>query len=235
MKTHELGPQLRNTGGGWFSSNPLASQVLAAHGLKVSRGGVPVDPDSINWASANVTSYDFVQAPGPRNVLGVVKFRFPNKHDIYMHDTQERHLFGGAVRAFSHGCMRVQNPIKLAEVILAYDRGFDAAKTGEHAKRGGEFKLTKRVPVHITYFTATADEDGKVKYFADLYGLDGRVASAMEGQSVRVAGVAPPTASLSEEKAERPKKAEKGERVQRKKGQKDEGFNPFAAIFGGGL
>ncbi len=196
MKSQELGPQLRNTGGGgWFSTAPLASQVLAAHGLKVSRGGVPVDPDSVNWANANITSYDFTQPPGPKNVLGMVKFRFPNRHDIYMHDTPERHLFGGAVRAFSHGCMRVQNPVKLAEVILAYDKGYDQSKVAEFARRGGEIKLTKRVPVHITYFTAIADEQGEVKYFADLYGLDGRVASAIEGQQVRVAGVAPPTGS----------------------------------------
>ena len=228
MKTHELGPQLRNTGGGWFSSNPLASQVLAAHGLKVSRGGVPVDPDSINWSSANVASFDFTQAPGPRNVLGMVKFRFPNKHDIYMHDTPERHLFGGSVRAFSHGCMRVQNPVRLAEVILAYDRGFDAAKTGEYARRGGEIKLTKRVPVHITYFTAIADEDGNVRHLADLYGLDGRVASAMEGQSVRIVGVAAPTSSAPSEK---PEKAKKGDRTSRNKAAKDTGFNPLAALF----
>jgi murein L,D-transpeptidase YcbB/YkuD len=232
MKSQELGPQLRNTGGGgWFSSAPLASQVLAAHGLKVSRGGVPVDPDSVNWASANVTSFDFTQPPGPKNVLGIVKFRFPNRHDIYMHDTPERHLFGGAVRAFSHGCMRVQNPVKLAEVVLAYDKGYDHAKVAEFVRRGGEIKLTKRVPVHITYFTAVADDEGQVKYFADIYGLDGRVASAIEGQQVRVAGVAPPTGSTptSEERSERPKK----ERASRKKAAKaDEGFNPFASIFG---
>lgn len=231
MKTHELGPQLRNTGGGWFSSNPLASQVLAAHGLKVSRGGVPVDPDSINWSSANVAGFDFTQAPGPRNVLGIVKFRFPNKHDIYMHDTPERHLFGGSVRAFSHGCMRVQNPVRLAEVILAYDRGYDAAKTAEYAKRGGEIRLTKRVPVHITYFTAIADEEGNVRHLADLYGLDGRVASAMEGQSVRMVGVAAPTSSSPTEKPEKPEKSKKGERVSRGKATKEAGFNPLSALF----
>ncbi len=232
MKSQELGPQLRNTGGGWFSSNPLASQVLASHGLKVSRGGASVDPDSIDWSKVDVRSFDFTQPPGPRNVLGIVKFRFPNKHDIYMHDTPERHLFGGAVRAFSHGCMRVQNPVKLAEAVLAYDKGFDAGKVAEYVRRGGEIKLTKRVPVHISYFTASADDEGQVKYFADLYGLDGRLASAIEGQQVRIAGVAPPTGSIptTEERGERPAKKD---RVSRKKqGKEEAGFNPFAAIFG---
>jgi len=133
--------------------------------------------------------------------------------------------------AFSHGCMRVQNPVKLAEVILAYDKGYDQAKVAEFVRRGGEIKLGKRVPVHITYFTAIADAQGKVKYFADLYGLDGRLASAIEGQQVRVAGVAPPTGSVAggEERSERPKK----ERAQRKKAAKaEEGFNPFSALFG---
>ena len=97
--------------------------MLDAHGLRVSRGGQPVNPDSVNWANVDIHSFDFTQPPGPTNVLGIVKFRFPNKHDIYMHDTPERHLFGGAVRAFSHGCMRVQNPVKLAEVLLAARQG----------------------------------------------------------------------------------------------------------------
>lgn len=231
MKSQELGPQLRNTGGGWFSSNPLASQVLAAHGLKVSRGGVPVNPDSIDWSTADVRSFDFTQPPGPRNVLGIVKFRFPNKHDIYMHDTPERHLFGGAVRAFSHGCMRVQNPVKLAEVILDYEKGWDAAKVAEYVRRGGEIKLEKRVPVHITYFTAIADETGSVRYLSDLYGLDGRVASAIEGQQVRLAGVPPPTGSLRGTD-ERPERRPRKERPARKKPSQEQDFNPFAAIFG---
>lgn len=231
MKTQELAPQLRNTGGGWFSSNPLASQVLAAHGLQVSRGGVPVNPDSIDWSKADVRSFDFTQPPGPRNVLGIVKFRFPNKHDIYMHDTPERHLFGGAVRAFSHGCMRVQNPLKLAEVILSYDKGYDAAKVAELARRGGEIKLGKRVPVHITYFTAVADEKGDVTSFADIYSLDGRVASAIEGHQVRLAGVPPPTGSIRSDEERRERRPKK-ERAARKKSSQDEFINPFSALFG---
>jgi L,D-transpeptidase YcbB len=184
IKTQELWPQLQNSGGGWFSTKPLASSVLSAHGLQVTRGGVPVNPDSINWANVDIRSYDFVQPPGPRNVLGIVKFRFPNKHDVYMHDTPERHLFGGDVRAFSHGCMRLQNPVHLAEVLLAHDKGWSAAQVQGYAKRGGEIRLTTPIPVHVTYFTATVDDDNNVRYFGDIYGLDSRVASALEGQPV---------------------------------------------------
>ena len=187
MKVQELWPQLRNTGGGWFSSYPLASTVLAGHGLFVSRGGHPINPDSVDWSKVDIREFEFVQPPGPKNVLGMVKFRFPNKHDVYMHDTPERHLFGGSVRAFSHGCMRVQNPVRLAEVVLAHDKGWTASDVEGYVRRGGEIALKQQIPVHVTYFTAVVDDAGKVQYFPDVYGLDERLASALEGARVSLA------------------------------------------------
>src|SRR5262245_6012437 len=194
MKTQELGPQLRNTGGGWFSSYPLASSVLAGHGLFVSRGGQPINPDAVDWSKVDIREFDFVQPPGPKNVLGIVQFRFPNKHDVYMPDTPERHLFGGSLRAFSHGCMRVQNPIRLAEVLLAHDKGWTASEVQGYVRRGGEVALKQPIPVHVTYFTAVVDEAGKVQYFSDLYGLDDRLASALEGSRVSLADSVAPDA-----------------------------------------
>jgi murein L,D-transpeptidase YcbB/YkuD len=116
--------------------------------------------------------------------LGAVKFRFPNKHDIYMHDTPMRDLFSKTVRAFSHGCVRVQDPGRLAEVLLEEDKGWSAAKVRDMMARGGnvEVSLTKHVPVHITYFTMVAAEDGTVSTFADIYGHDRRVAAALSGR-----------------------------------------------------
>jgi murein L,D-transpeptidase YcbB/YkuD len=184
MKVNELWPQLRDTGGWLFGTS--ASSVLRGHGLQVSYAGRPIDPDSVNWSSTDIRSFDFTQPPGPTNVLGIVKFRFPNKHDVYMHDTPERHLFGGATRAFSHGCMRVQNPVRLAEVLLAADKGWSAEKVQEYVRRGGEIKLDKPIPVHVTYFTAAVDDAGKVSYRGDIYGLDRRVASALEGRNVNL-------------------------------------------------
>jgi len=194
MKVQELWPQLRNTGGGWFSSYPLASAVLAGHGLFVSRGGQPINPDAVDWSKVDIREFEFVQPPGPKNVLGIVKFRFPNKHDVYMHDTPERHLFGGAVRAFSHGCMRVQNPIRLAEVLLAHDKGWTLSDVQGYVRRGGEIALKQPIPVHVTYFTAVVDDAGKVQYFPDVYGLDDRLASALEGSRVSLADSAAPVA-----------------------------------------
>ena len=229
MKVQELWPQLRNTGGGWFSSNPLASTVLNSHGLHVTRGGQPVNPDAIDWSKVDIHGFEFVQPPGPRNVLGIVKFRFPNRHDVYMHDTPERHLFGGAVRAFSHGCMRVQNPVHLAEVLLAHDKGWAASEVQGYVRRGGDIRLTKPIPVHTTYFTVVVDDDGNVQYFADIYGLDGRVASALEGQPVSFRPSAGAAANPHG------KTASTGVRIKSRAPQNTtapSSFNPFAANFG---
>jgi L,D-transpeptidase YcbB len=233
MKSYELAPLLRNAGGGWFFSSG-ASAVLRGYNLQVSRGGRPVDPDSVNWASADIHSYDFVQPPGPTNVLGMVKFRFPNKHDIYMHDTPERHLFGGAVRAFSHGCMRVQNPVKLAEVLLAHDKGWSVEQVQENARRGGEIKLTTPIPVHVSYFTADVDDAGKLHFRPDIYALDSRVASKLEGQSVNLV-----TSAIDKPEAgERSAATQTGEQPARAKARakqkaaNSQPFNPFSSIFG---
>jgi murein L,D-transpeptidase YcbB/YkuD len=207
MKTQELWPQLRETNGGWFSSKPLASTVLKGHDLIVSHGGMPVNPDQVDWSKVDIRTFDFTQPPGPKNLLGVVKFRFPNKHDVYMHDTPERHLFGGASRVFSHGCMRVQNPVRLAEILLAHDKGWSTDKVAEYVRRGGEIKLTTPIPVHITYFTAVVDDDGKLLHRPDVYSLDSRVASALEGQSVSLASAVTTGSNPTSEPA---KKAEPG-------------------------
>jgi L,D-transpeptidase YcbB len=225
MKVQELWPQLRNTGGGWFSSYPLASSVLAGHGLHVSRGGQPVNPDAIDWAKVDIRQFEFVQSPGPTNVLGIVKFRFPNKHDVYMHDTPERHLFGGSVRAFSHGCMRVQNPIRLAEVLLAHDKGLSATEVQSYVRRGGEIALTTPIPVHVTYFTAVVDDAGGVQTFADIYDLDGRLVSALEGRPVSL------VASSVAEAPRTPRAATRASARVGKTAKEPSVSNPLAAIF----
>jgi len=77
--------------------------------------------------------------------------------------------------------MRVQNPIHLAEILLAHDKGLSADGVAGYVRRGGEIKLSKPIPVHVTYFTATVGDDGKLQHWPDIYGLDPRVASAMDG------------------------------------------------------
>ncbi len=194
IKVNEIAPRLRSAGGGgggfFFFGGGGSSEILQRlGGLRVSMNGHPVDPDSVDWSSVDIRRYQFIQGAGGKNVLGVVKFRFPNKHDVYMHDTPDRHLFGGAPRAFSHGCMRTQNPVHLAEVLLAHDKGYSPAQVREMVATGqtNEIKLTTQIPVHVAYFTAEADDQGHVHYYPDLYGLDGRVAAALRGEPVHFA------------------------------------------------
>jgi murein L,D-transpeptidase YcbB/YkuD len=190
IKSNELGPMLRraqaNSSGWFFMENDGASRALRRHELRVYLGGREVNPDRINWSSVDVRRFTFMQPPSRSNVLGVVKFRFPNKHDVYMHDTTERYLFSRTSRVFSHGCMRVEDPLKLASIILGYDKGWSRERVSQIVARGGttDVALDKRVNVHIVYFTASADAEGKLHSYRDVYGLDSRVASALAGRSV---------------------------------------------------
>ena len=137
IKAKELAPLLRKSSGGAgffgiFGGGYSAQAVLDAYDLKAYAGGRQVDPNSVDWASVNIHSYSFQQPPGPKNVLGDVKFMFPNSHDVYMHDTPERNLFGKSFRALSHGCMRVHEPRRLAEVLLGRGQGLVRRQGAEH-------------------------------------------------------------------------------------------------------
>ncbi len=174
IKVKEALPSLLG-GGGMFWSN----------GLKIKRGETAVDPRSVNWSTANLKAYTFYQPPGEANVLGQVKFLFPNKHAVYMHDTPSKQLFEQSVRAFSHGCVRVRNPVKLAELVLMADKGWDGAKVNgliEDGPEDNKVALDHKIPVHVTYFTAVPDETGKVRSYPDLYGHEERIALALEGR-----------------------------------------------------
>ena len=103
-------------GGGLFGSN---TSILEQHELKVNYNGKRVDPSSIDWNRVNMGAISFIQAPGPNNVLGKVKFVYPNPYSVYMHDTIKEGLFNKDSRAEGHNCPRVGNPGKIAAVILA--------------------------------------------------------------------------------------------------------------------
>ena len=191
IKANEILPSLARAGGGGFwGGGGGASAVLERHGLRVQLGGREINPDSINWSNVDVRNFHFYQPPGARNVLGVVKFMFPNKHDVYMHDTTSKSLFAQSVRTYSHGCMRVQNPHRFAEVLLRQDRGWGAANVSAAIASGSlnnRINLNAKIPVHVTYFTAFVDEAGKPQYRADIYGHEERIAMALEGRAAVVA------------------------------------------------
>ena len=141
-------------------------------GFKVlnSKGEV-TKSSNVNWASVGSdTVIGVQQPPGGANALGEIKFLFPNKHSIYMHDTPNRNLFAEARRNFSHGCVRVENPREFAQVLLSWEPTIvdERIDSGESTSQ----KLTSKIPVHLTYFTAWPDQDGKILYFNDPYERD---------------------------------------------------------------
>ncbi len=215
IKVKELLPYLRPSGGGGFFSffGGADTRVLEKHNLKVSFNGRLVDASQVDWGNVDIKRYTFIQPAGATNVLGVVKFRFPNKHDIYMHDTPQRELFEKQVRTFSHGCMRVQNPGRLAEVLLAEDKGWSSAYVQGLLAQGNnnEVTLDKQIPVHVTYFTAVANEDGTVHHFGDVYGHDNRLSAALAGRPLPLepATTGSPEDAQPQREAKRPQKAYK--------------------------
>jgi murein L,D-transpeptidase YcbB/YkuD len=184
----DLLPRLRR-GGGMFGGG---ASILKQHKLNVNYKGKRVDPSSIDWNRVNLGAISFTQAPGPTNVLGKVKFLYPNRHSVYMHDTIKRELLTRDVRVEGHHCPRVANPGKVAAVILAEDKGMPASEIDKLLANGynSAVYLNGRVPVHTTYFTAAVDADGKVRNLADVYNLDAGVAAAVFGKEAKAEAVA---------------------------------------------
>jgi len=189
IKRKELLPLLLNSSRGdllgLFSGAQSSRAVLEQHKLQAYYQGRLIDPNQVDWSSVNIGAYEFRQPPGPTNVLGTIKFMFPNKHDVYMHDTPERDLFARSFRGLSHGCMRVADPRRLAAVLLAKDKGWSEQQVGSLFNGGTrEVELTCHIPVHVTYFTAMVDSQGNLRTFGDLYGLDARMGASLFGGKV---------------------------------------------------
>ena len=151
--------------------------VLARMGLVVERG-----------ADGRIA---IRQPPGERNALGRIKFNFPNRFHVYLHDTPDKKLFEHEKRAFSHGCMRVQNPAQFGEVLasIAIPQERYTAERLTRMFGGGEqwLKFKAPIPVHLTYMNAYVDEHGKLVVREDLYGYDGRVQAALRGEYIAIA------------------------------------------------
>ena len=184
IKNEEIAPYM-GQGGGFFGGG-VDTSVLQRHGLRIKYGNRDVDPDTIDWTRNDIRNFDLVQPPGPTNVLGRVKFVFPNSHDVYMHDTTQKFLFNNPVRAESHGCMRVQYPEKLAEILLAHDKGWSPARVESTFDAGDDnhLALDQHIPVYITYFTLRVNEDGSISTFNDIYGHDSRMTAALSGKYI---------------------------------------------------
>jgi murein L,D-transpeptidase YcbB/YkuD len=141
-----------------------------------------VNPYNVNWSSMNRMPYSLRQDSGPKNALGRVKFMFPNRFNVYLHDTPQKSLFEKDLRVFSHGCMRVQDPLDLAALLLA-DQGWDRSRIDVAVAAGKQrvVNLTNPLPVHVTYLTAWVNKDGSVNFRRDVYNRDKQLAGALAG------------------------------------------------------
>jgi len=142
-----------------------------------------VDPAGIDWNTVTAAGFPYRirQKPGPANALGQVKIMFPNAHSVYLHDTPDKQLFDEMQRTFSSGCIRVQDPLDVAEWVLADTPGWGRAEIDATVATGDETRidLAAPVPVYVTYLTAYEAEDGSVAYFPDVYSRDADVLNAL--------------------------------------------------------
>ncbi len=156
---------------------------LSAKNMQViDRTGKVVATNSIDWSKMSRRSFPYVirQAPGPTNALGLVKFMFPNSYNVYIHDTPSRNLFSRDDRALSSGCIRIQHPTELAEILLK-DMNWDRAKIRAAMESGREqsVRLPEPITVYIGYLTAWADQQGQTHFRNDLYNRDKKLYDAI--------------------------------------------------------
>ena len=144
----------------------------------LDRRGNAVDPSTVDLSDG--AGYRFRQRPGTSNSLGLVKFVFPNEFNVYLHDTPADSLFARARRSFSHGCVRVAEPEKLAQYVLGDRQEWTADRIDQAMHSGQErtVKLARPIPVYLGYWTARVSADGLVQFSDDVYGIDARQATA---------------------------------------------------------
>jgi murein L,D-transpeptidase YcbB/YkuD len=157
----------------------------------VGTSGEAVDASAVDWSDQDAVKHVRLrQAPGPENALGLVKFIFPNHFNVYLHDTPGDRLFFRDDRALSHGCIRVENPVALAEYVLSEQPQWDERRILAAMNAGKEqtAMLKQKLPVHIGYWTAWVEPDGSVSYTKDPYGIDRAHANLRAGHPMPVTG-----------------------------------------------
>ncbi|HXZ86170.1 MAG TPA: L,D-transpeptidase family protein, partial [Myxococcota bacterium] len=175
---------------GIFAKDVLPQQkrdpgTLARKGLEVvDAQGHVVPTGSIDWSTVTPRNFRYMlrQPAGPTNALGRVKFMFPNTHSVYLHDTPSKDLFERHHRAFSSGCIRIENPLELAGLLLEGQAGWDRVALDAAVATGKTRTVTlkKRVPVLLLYWTAWVDRGGALQLRRDLYGRDAKVAAGLD-------------------------------------------------------
>ncbi|MFQ5622978.1 MAG: murein L,D-transpeptidase [Paracoccaceae bacterium] len=164
---------------------------LANNNMRIiSQEGVTVNPDAVDFSEYSTDNFPYVikQAPSGGNALGRVKFMFPNRFNIYLHDTPAKRLFTRDVRAFSHGCVRVQKPFEFAYILLAPQLRDPKATFARWLATGEELfvNLARPVPIHLSYNTAWVDPNGTPQFRFDVYGRDSRLLRALRKAGVSI-------------------------------------------------
>ncbi|MEO9167956.1 MAG: L,D-transpeptidase family protein [Aestuariivirga sp.] len=166
---NEYGPKMRKDPG-YLDRNGF---------IVVDQKGNQIDSHSVDWFNLGPNpNFGLQQLAGGENALGELKFLFPNVHDIYMHDTPTKPLFKSDVRAYSHGCVRVQNPREFAEILLGWSKK-QVADGIELNRETHSIQLPQKVPVYLTYFTAWTNDAGQLTFMNDIYGRDAAITKAM--------------------------------------------------------
>ncbi len=187
----------------WFVPRSIATKEYlpalqrnrnaASHIEITDRNGRKINRSAVNFGNytARTFPYSMRQPPSEGNALGLVKFMFPNKYNIYLHDTPAKSLFARDVRAFSHGCVRLADPFDFAYALLAAqsDDPEGVFKTALRTGREQRINLVNPVPVHIIYRTAVTNARGHTEYRADVYGRDAKIWDALSKAGVALAGV----------------------------------------------
>jgi murein L,D-transpeptidase YcbB/YkuD len=177
---NEMMPDIRRNPYGFFRRGGY--QVFA----RVRGRMRQINPYWVNWWAVSPRQIQIRQIPGDFNALGRIKFMFPNQHAVYLHDTPVKTLFRRDYRAFSHGCVRVENPLDFADAILPVAAP-DWNSTQLQRLYGGKERsvsLASPIPIHLSYFTMAVDADGELRRFEDIYGYDGKI-QALTGASVQ--------------------------------------------------
>jgi murein L,D-transpeptidase YcbB/YkuD len=175
---NELLPKIRQDAGYLSKNNYVLFSDWSA-GAKV------LDPHGVDWAQVSAASFPYKirQDSGDGNALGRVKFMFPNRFNIYLHDTPAKSLFSRSERTFSHGCIRVQDPPLLAEFVLQATEGWSRERIDTAIASGERTIVTLKepLPVHIAYLTTWVNKDGSVHFRSDVYDRDTALAKALLG------------------------------------------------------
>ncbi len=158
---------------------------LTKEKIHVYKNGQEVSPSSVNWSALNSRNFDlnFRQDPGSMNALGRIRFTIPNSFSVYLHGTPKQNLFDEKKRAFSSGCIRLEDPDKMAVFVLEGNSGdwtLDKIKAAINTNRTQTITLDQAVPTYLQYLTVVFNEEGEPTYLEDIYGQDKQIGEALK-------------------------------------------------------